>query len=299
MTESRILVVSALASAAFALYGLVLGIISHSGMILFDAVYSTITIVLTLLSIYIIKLAEAKQSARFPYGKALFEPMFVFFQSLALIGMCVFTASAAITDLLSGGRYVAPSLGLIYASICSLGCFSMAWLIKRCNRNLQSLLISLEGKLWLGDAYLSTAVLLGFALSFLLQLSAWPQWVVYADPIMVLIASAAFIMIPTRLAYRSIKEVLLHRADPDTVDSIRQALLQSLQGQHIEVDDYRLKVVRTGRELSVEANLLIAQGRYFDAATADRIRADLLTTAKQHAAQQFINVSATAERQWL
>ncbi|MCH2158005.1 MAG: hypothetical protein MK096_04435 [Oleiphilaceae bacterium] len=50
MSEQRILLLSVFASTFFAVFGLVLGIISGSGMILFDSVYSAMNIGLTVLS---------------------------------------------------------------------------------------------------------------------------------------------------------------------------------------------------------------------------------------------------------
>ncbi|KZY65352.1 MULTISPECIES: cation transporter [unclassified Oleiphilus] len=77
MSEQRLLLLSVFASTFFAVFGLVLGIVSGSGMILFDAVYSAMNIGLTVLSMHIIKVVEAGQSPRFPYGKSLFETLFI------------------------------------------------------------------------------------------------------------------------------------------------------------------------------------------------------------------------------
>ena len=301
MSEQRILLLSVFASTFFAVFGLVLGIISGSGMILFDAVYSAMNIGLTVLSMYIIKVVEAGQSPRFPYGKSLFETLFILFQSLALLGMCIYTLTQASIDLLGDGRYVTPEQGLFYAVICTLGCFFMAGFIKHLNRHRQSMLINLESKLWLGDAYLSTGVLAGFAVSYGLQETPWSHWIAYADPAMMAIASAAFILIPVKLAVRALKELLLHSVDKDDYQKIEYTLQTHLKSipVHINMEDCSLKVVKTGREVSVDVCLLIEENTQLSIEHQDNLRLALKNVAKTIAEYQSITVSLTQEKQWL
>jgi len=197
MVEGKVLQISILATAFFALLGVVFGVISESSIIIFDGVYSLISVGLSTLSLLVLKHVESeKDDQRFPFGKAHFEPLLIVFKSLTLIGMCLFSATIAVSDLMSGGREISPGPAIIYAIISTVGCILVTIYIQRKNTICDSNLLSAEKNQWLGDSLLSLGVLLGFTAAYTLKNSDFAWIVPYADPGMVVIASILFIFYP-------------------------------------------------------------------------------------------------------
>lgn len=74
---SGIIVYSVIGAIFFAILGLVLGLISGSTMILFDGMYSIVSLLLGLLSLYVSKFISKPNYENFPFGKYVFQPFMV------------------------------------------------------------------------------------------------------------------------------------------------------------------------------------------------------------------------------
>lgn len=122
MAERNVLVVSIAATIAFAVMGVVWGIIAGSGMIIFDGLYSLVSVGLSSISLLVLKQVNEGESDRFPFGKSQFEPMLVALKSVTIIGMCVYAAFDSFSLLFKGGRPVEMGSALIYSIVGFLGC---------------------------------------------------------------------------------------------------------------------------------------------------------------------------------
>jgi predicted Co/Zn/Cd cation transporter (cation efflux family) len=100
MEERKVLLVSIWATLFFAVLGVVFGVLSESSIIIFDGVYSLVSLGLSLLSLLVLKQLESgAKDHRFPFGKAHFEPLLIIFKSIALIGMCLYSSMNALVIL--------------------------------------------------------------------------------------------------------------------------------------------------------------------------------------------------------
>ena len=75
--EKRTLVISIIVASFFAMLGIIGGVYSNSDMIVFDGVYSFISVGLTFLSLKIIEQLDDYDDSNYPFGKAHFEPLIV------------------------------------------------------------------------------------------------------------------------------------------------------------------------------------------------------------------------------
>ncbi|MFA7677360.1 MAG: cation transporter, partial [Candidatus Omnitrophota bacterium] len=122
--EQNILVFSACGALFFALLALVWGVLAKSQMIMFDGVYSFISLVLTGLYFYVARSLALGSDERFPFGRAQMEPMVVVVQSITLIVICIKAFSNAASSLFSGGQEINSLSGMAYAAIGVAGCFA-------------------------------------------------------------------------------------------------------------------------------------------------------------------------------
>lgn len=296
MTEKKILYISLAATLFFALFGTIWGLHTNSGMIIFDGIYSLISLGLTSLSLVILKeIQNHKEDKRFPFGKAHFEPLLIIFKSVMLMGMCLISSVNALSDILGGGRLVDPGLALIYAAINTLGCAAAALKIRSVNRDLNSALLDAEYNQWLGDTLLSLGVLLGFGVSYISQETDFSWISPYADPALVLLMSGIFIAFPIRSFISAFREFIYIEADDEhrrPVQSEAEQIARELEAE------YKLRMVVVGREINIELNFLI-KNKSLMVREMDEIRRRLEKAALTIREQHWININFTELKEWL
>lgn len=297
MLERKVLQVSIISTAFFALLGVVFGVISESSIIIFDGVYSLISVGLSSLSLLVLKHIESeKDDQRFPFGKAHFEPLLIVFKSLTLIGMCLFSATNAVSDLISGGREISPGPAIVYAIISTIGCILVTIYIQRKNTKCHSNLLSAEKNQWIGDSLLSLGVLLGFTASYSLTGSDLDWIVPYTDPGMVVIASCLFIFLPLRSFLVSSKEMLFCQVDEKLLAPI-QYVARSISNEYEA--EYKIRMISLGRELSIEVNFLLNPNITLSVSDMDRVRSLIASAANGMNKRHWININFTNSKQWL
>ncbi len=293
MSERRVLQVSVIIALFFALFGIIYGIIIESSMVMFDGIYSTISVLLSLLSLLVLKQVEsATETENFPFGKWHFEPALVVFKSLVIVSLCIYSLSNAVADLLSGGNEVDISDALIYAVISFSICAIVYLFIKRRNNKLNSELLKAEATQWLGDTLLSLGVMIGFGAALLLIGSNYEHFVPYTDPAMVIIASLIFLIFPFQSLFQSIKQLIFYKGDNDQRSKIESLITQmatSLDAKH------KIHFVQIGRELFLEVNFLL-ENREFSVHEMDAIRNKIENSLEQ---QVWLNINFTTEKKWL
>ena len=296
MNEQSTLKLSVWVAVFFALFGIVWGVLISSGMIIFDGLYSLLSVALSSLSLVVYRqLQNSADSDYFPFGKAHFEPLLVVFKSLVLVGMCGFSAANAAADILAGGRSVSAGSALIYAVVSTVGCIVVATIVHRVNKRVSSDLLDAERNQWMGDSVLSVAVLLGFSAALLIEGTSLAWLVPYTDPGMVIVASLFFIFFPLKNLLRSAREVIFYRVKDEVLAPVRAVAQEMARELGAE---YRLRMVSLGRELSIELNLCLPEAE-FSVAEMDAMRDRLAAVAEGMGKQHWINIGITRESRWL
>lgn len=295
MTEKGTLYLSILVTAFFALFGIVWGVLTDSGMIIFDGICSGISLCLTFLSVLVLNQVDVQEDERFPFGRARFEPLLVLFKSITLIGACSYSATNSFSELLSGGRYVEPDKAIFYSLICTVGCFVVAVALHLQNNKLQSGIVGIERNEWFGDFLLSLGVLVGFTISYFLEDSSYAYLTPFADPMMVVVFSTLFIALLCRGIGEPLRQLLFYRADPVVVRPIEEEIHNIARRFNIQPTAH---IVQTGRELNIEANFLVGT-RAFSVEEMDEIRNILADTATKMGMKHWINVNFTKQQKWL
>ena len=279
----------------FAAFGVIWGVLADSGMIIFDGIYSGISVGLSSLSVIVLKQVESGENERFPFGRAHFEPILVFFKSLVLIGTCVYSATNSFAELVGEGRYVEPDMGIVYSLISTVGCLAVAVILHVKNIQMESDIVGVERNQWVGDFILSFGVLVGFVVSFLLKGTDYSHLMPYADPLMVVIFSSIFIVMIMGSLGNPVRQLLLYRAKARGIKPI-QDLVQEIAR---EIDARpKLHIVCVGREICVEANFLVGE-RAFSVVEMDEVRNRLEEKALKIRQRNRINVSFTQQEKWL
>lgn len=254
--EENILTFSACGALFFAILALVWGILAKSQMIMFDGIYSFISLVMTGIYFYAAKSITRGSDENFPYGRAAIEPIVVVVQSLVLLAICMKAFGYAAISLFSGGREINNVSGMGYAAIGVVGCFISWYYITRTGRKKapDSDLIKTQGSQWLMDTLLSFAVLVGFFIGFLLQRAGYEQYAKYMDPLMVITAVLFFARYPIVSLVGGIKGMMIMAPDKSVWRASKDAIKEIAEKRGF--DDIILRVGKTGRELVIEVSFV-------------------------------------------
>lgn len=244
---------SALLASGFALGGLALGLIVGSLVIVFDGVYSLVSLLLTLLSLAASKYINRPSDSNFPFGRAIIEPIVIAFKATVILLVVGYSLYSAVGALMTGGREVDASIATIFGALNVLGCGYAWWYIANKSKSFSSGLIEAESKQWQMDTLLSVAVTAGFIAAWLITLSPYTELAVYADPMMMVLMSFYFIKVPFDMLKQAMRELLMMSANKEICEKVDENVIAvDKEAQQ----DLELKgVTKVGQELRINVDI--------------------------------------------
>ena len=253
--ENRILIFSALLASGFAVGGMILGLLVGSIVIVFDGVYSLVSLLLTLLSLAASYYIGKPSKSIFPFGKAILEPIVIAIKAAVILVVVAFSLFSAVAALTSGGREVDASIATIFGAINVIGCGYAWWFMAKKSRRFSSGLIEAEKKQWQMDTLLSVAVTVGFIAAWLVSLTPYAHYAVYADPMMMVLMGFYFLKVPFDMLVGALRELLMMAPSKELCHSVGNDVLEIEK-----VTDHQLKlagVTKVGQELRVNVDVHI------------------------------------------
>ena len=281
----------------FAVLGIGWGLTIQSGVVLFDGIYSGLSIILTMLSILAMRLLQQPDDDTFQFGRMALEPLVVAFKSLVIIAVCLYGIVTAAISILHGGDASTDALGgMLYGVVSISACLFSWYYLKRRGKGMPDL-VQAESEQWLMDTVLSAAVMASFIASYLVTDTRWAYLVPYIDPAMVVLGSGFFIRMPAARFVASIREVLL--AAPD--DEIQQQLADQVDAV-VRARGFANAVVRSskvGRELAVDIAFIGRAGSGpVELEELDRIREEVERRLATLGFKLWLNILFTLDRRW-
>ncbi|ALR18667.1 cation diffusion facilitator family transporter [Vibrio natriegens] len=277
--ENHILTISALLASGFAAGGMVLGLLVGSIVIVFDGVYSLVSLLLTLLSLAASYYISKPSKSVFPFGKAVLEPIVIAIKATVILIVVLFSLYSAISALMTGGREVDASIATIFGVVNVLGCGYAWWFMAKRSRNYSSGLIEAETKQWQMDTLLSVAVTVGFVAAWLVSLSPFAQYAAYADPLMMLLMGFYFLKVPFDMLCGALRELLMMTPSKELCQVVGNDVLEIEK-----VSDHQLKVAgitKVGQELRVNIDLHVDDDT-LELDTLEKTRKQLTTRLSKH-----------------
>lgn len=251
--ENRILTFSALLASGFAIGGMVLGLLVGSIVIVFDGVYSLVSLLLTLLSLAASYYISKPSKSIFPFGKAVLEPIVIAIKAAVILVVVSFSLFSAVTALMTGGREVDASIATIFGVVNVIGCGYAWWFMAKKSRRFSSGLIEAEKKQWQMDTLLSVAVTVGFIAAWLVSLTPYTHYAVYADPMMMVLMGFYFLKVPFDMLVGALRELLMMTPSKELCQSVGKDVLEIEK-----VTEHQLKlagVTKVGQELRVNVDV--------------------------------------------
>lgn len=295
--ENKILKLSVIGALFFALFGIAWGWAIQSDMIIFDGLYSFISVILSMLSLYINKYMAKRDFEKFPFGKHILEPLVISIKSLIIAIMCLYSLIGAVKTIASGGHSLQIGLALIYSVVSVVGCGLISFYMKVKQRKLSSELIKAECTQWFMDTALSTAVLVAFLIAMILAKTKLNFLNPYVDPFMTLVVSLLCIRIPIKGFINSFKEVICVKADDEINDDI-YVLVKEIEEEY-NFEESITRVSKVGRELRIEIDFVYNKDSKLKTLDQmDNVREEINDAIKHIDYNKWLNVSFTGNKKW-
>lgn len=295
--ENKILKISMVGALFFALFGIAWGWTVQSEMIIFDGLYSFISLALTMLSLYINNFMAKKELDKYPFGKYILEPLVISLKSLIIGGMCLYSLIGAIQDIVNGGNSVEYGSALIYSIVSVVGCGGVYIFMKEKGEKISSEMVKVEASQWLMDTLLSIGVLVGFVIAMILRNTRFSWLNVYIDPMMVIMVSVVFIKMPIQSFINSFKEILCVKANDEINDDI-YFIVKEIEKEY-KFEDSISRVSKIGGELRIEIDFIYnEESKLKDLDQMDCVREKVYDAIKHIDYNKWLNVSFTGDKKW-
>ena len=295
--DSRTLVLSVVASSVFAVGSLIWGLLAGSQMIVFDGLYSFVSVALSLLAVLALRAARQGADERYPWGREVFEPLTITVKAAALAGLCGYAVIGGIQEIAAGGREIDAGWAVLYGVTATAVGVGVSLVLRRMSRGAADI-VRAEAAEWMGDALLSIGTLVGFTVAFGLQLSGYGHVAAYVDPVMVVLTSLIYLRIPLRLFGEGLHEVLTMSAGPAVREQVEE-LVHEVAGEW-DLEEPAVRLSKVGSRLDVDIVFLVNP-----ASTArtvedfDQVRARLEERLQATGLEPAMSVGFTADPRWL
>lgn len=291
---SQILLISTIGSLIFSVAGIFLGIVSNSDMVLLDGLYAIISLVISSLSLFTSFVVKRPNRESFPFGKYIFQPLTIVFNSSILLLLCILSLISSIYAIMHDGRIINANIGLAYGIFSFIGCGIICFLLSK-NKH-KSELIYAEMLQWLLDTCVSFGLILGFVLIFIAKFIQLEWFIPYIDPILVLIAGIILIIMPIRLLLKNIKEIITMSASDDIQYAIYKIIKEMNDHYHIKEED--LRITKMGQIIYIDLqNIVDNNSDIKTIKEADQYRNELIDSINSNFENfdKWLNVSFTRQ----
>ncbi|MFP4311556.1 MAG: cation diffusion facilitator family transporter [Nitriliruptoraceae bacterium] len=296
--EDQLLRASVWGGVVFAVGGVVWGLAAGSTMILFDGLYSSISVALSLLSLIAFRAVQRGPDARYHYGRDAMSSLVVVVKGVAIGALSLFALGGAVLDLLAGGREVAVGSAALYAALATVGCGAMTLLLRRSGTRHGSELLRAESAQWSLDTALSAAVLVGFLGALAAQARGRDDVAALIDPSMVAVLSLAFLALPVRLIRQGLRGTLAAAPEAHVQEALGAVVTRVADAHGFARTSCRIAVF--GERYDLTVGLLADEGTDLrDLADADRVRAELQAALDELPYDLLLSVSITGDERWL
>lgn len=293
---ARVLSWSLAASALSATAGLGWGISSGSGAVLFDGLFSALSLLTLWLALRATRLLGEPEDDRFQFGFRHLEPLVVALRALALVLVCASAVAAAIASILRGGQSLDRPEVLAFAVYTSITAGVMVAWERRVLRRHPSVTLHLDVQEWLLSALLSAGILAGWAAARALDRAGHPAAARLIDPLLVLAVVAAVVRMPIKVLPAAVRDVLLIAPDPEVQARFRAVV--EAEAAAAGISRWKLHLARLGEGFDVELNFVVPADFAMTAAQLDALRARLEARFGLPPHRLWLTVTFTADPRW-
>jgi cation diffusion facilitator family transporter len=292
--ERRALHLSIVGALSMAVIGIGFALLSGSEAIMLDGVFSSISVVMALLTLKVAALVARPDDEHFHYGYAHFAPLMNVIKSMLMLVLVTFAFLVAVDSLMKGGRPLAVGIAVVYGIIATAGCVIITLLLHQAARKSGSALVAVDVRSWIVDTLMSTAVLASFIVGYFASQTAMAQYLDYLDPALVAILCVASLPVPIRILLDNGREVLLFAPDPALTIDVEQRIGNAIRD--LQDAELTVRLLKMGSKLNILAHVILPPDYTLDSVSQlDDIRANVAKSLNDMEVTCIVDVVFTSD----
>ena len=269
---------SLIAAAGVTLLKLLTGILTGSLGMLSESAHSGIDLIASGITLLTVSASDRPADEEHNYGHGKLENLSAAFETLLMIGSCIWIAYEAVQRVLHPGRLalrnsIWPFLVLLLSIAVD---YNRSRSLQRVAEEHRSEALEADAVHFATDIWSATAVFVGLLAVFAGERLRIPV-LEYADPLAALIVAVIILRVTWQLATRTI-DSLLDATPPEVRAKLRRALLRDLNAIDGVLSVERIRVRRSGSNYFVDLTLGLPRNLTFQ-------RSEQITTAATAAVQ--------------
>jgi predicted Co/Zn/Cd cation transporter (cation efflux family) len=144
---------------------------------------------------------------------------------------------------------------------------------------------------------LSAGVLVGFLFALLLMSRGQADLAAYVDPAMVVLVSAAFLVVPLRLVIGGMREVMSMSPPEDVQSQLREAVDDV--ARRYELQESFVRAAKVGARMDIEVDYVVGpESKVITVTDCDAVRSDLHERLAALGYEKSVVVAFTNDRRW-
>ncbi|MBT2767636.1 cation transporter [Stenotrophomonas sp. ISL-67] len=304
-TEQGVLRLSIAASFGVAAIAVAFGLFANSSLIIFDGIYGLIDVVMTWLSLLVVRLIslstnvdalQSRLNQRFTMGFWHLEPIVLGVSGTLMIGAALYAAVNAVDALMSGGREIALGPAIVFAVISIIVESGLALFVRRANRTIGSEFIALDAKNWMVAASMSAAYLVAFGGGWLLRGTEWAWLVPYIDPAILLVVCLFVVVAPLGTVRQALSDILL--ITPVELQAHVDDVARGIVAKYGFIE-HRSYVAKVGRGDQIELFFVVpANDPPRRLVEWDQLRDEIGEALGEESTDRWLTIMFTTDREW-
>ncbi|HEY1743424.1 MAG TPA: cation diffusion facilitator family transporter, partial [Granulicella sp.] len=246
---------SLLAALAITLLKLITGVLTGSLGMLSEAAHSAIDLIASGITLMTVRVSDRPADEEHNYGHGKLENLSAAFETLLMIGSCVWIAQEAVRRILYHRHLdlhwsVWPFVVLLLSMFVD---YTRSRALQRVAREQRSDALAADALHFGTDLWSAGAVFLGLLAAFVGERLHLPA-LEYADPVAALIVAVIIVRVTWQLARRTV-DSLLDATPPEIREQIRRELFHDLKSTDGVLAVERVRVRRAGSDYFVDLTL--------------------------------------------
>lgn len=296
-TEKKAIKLVMLGDLMMAIFGLVFFYLTYSQAILMDGVYPFVDMVAGLLTLRVVSLMAQQANQSQPFGYAIFEPVMNFIKGILILLVILLGLYASIKAIILGGHHIEADIAVFYSVIATVINFLLAYVLYRINQTAQSSMIEVDLQGWIVGGILSVAVGLSFLAVIWLESAGYDEWVPYMDPLVLLVLIVMMLPMPLKILKENGLQIIGRSDNAEHLAQLHQ--ITSAVFAQVPVEDIKLRALKEGRMIYVQAYVQLKSQAPFDLEQQDEYRKVLYQQLKQTNDYLSLDVIYTAQPIWI
>lgn len=304
-TEQGVLRLSIAASFGVAAIAVAFGLYANSSLIIFDGIYGLIDVVMTWLSLLVVRLIsmstnvdslQSRLNQRFTMGFWHLEPIVLGVSGTLMIGAAIYAGVNAVDAMMSGGREIALGPAIVFALISIIVESGLALFVRRANRTIGSEFIALDAKNWMVAASMSAAYLVAFGGGWLLRGTEWAWLVPYIDPAILLLVCLFVVVAPLGTVRQALSDILL--ITPVELQAHVDEVARGIVAKYGFIE-HRSYVAKVGRGDQIEVFFVVpANDPPRQLVEWDQLRDEIGEALGEESTDRWLTIMFTTDREW-